>query len=114
MTPDDVYQSWSYSYLEGLFWQPALVNDTVFLSYLEKNLPWKDKITRKVVVGATDAKTGDFVRFTEKLNPHDLVFKAGRASTAIPGFFEYVNYQNTTYVDGGVVINLDIGGAISR
>lgn len=114
MTPEDTYQEWPYSYLEGLFWRAGLVNDTVFLSYLEKKIPWKDKITRKVVVGATDAKTGDFIRFTEKLNPRELVFKAGRASTAIPAIFEYVNFQNRTLIDGGVVINLDIGGAVSR
>jgi predicted patatin/cPLA2 family phospholipase len=114
MTSAKCYRNWPYSYVEGLFWHGGMVNDTVFLSYLDEMLPKREKITRKVTVGTTDAKTGDFIRFTEKVGPHDLAYEAGRASTAIPGFFEPVNYDNRTLIDGGVVINLDIGGAISR
>lgn len=114
MTPKDTFENWKYSFVQGLFWEKGIVNDTVFLSYLDSKLPKKDKITRKIVVGTTDSQTGNFVRFTEKLSPHELAYKAGRASTAIPGFFEYVNFKNKTFIDGGVVINLDIGGAVAR
>lgn len=71
-------------------------------------------IYRKVVVGATNAKTGSFVRFTEDLSTDDLMYKAVAASSAFPGFFQAVDFQNMTLIDGGVLINLDIAGAIER
>lgn len=114
MNNDKTFQNWKYAYLEGLFWQKGLVNDTIFLDYIYQTMPKREKINRKIVVGATDALTGEFVRFTERLGVHDLVYKAGRASTAMPGIFEYVEFENRTLVDGGVVLNVDIGGAIAR
>jgi len=111
---DKCYRNWKYSFVEGLFWRKGIVNDTVFLDYLDEHLPKIPTINRKVTVGTTDAKTGQFVRFTEKIGPYDLAYKAGRASTSMPGFFEAVEYSGRTLIDGGVVMNLDIGGAIAR
>ena len=114
MDAGKTYENWQYSFVQGLFWEKGIVNNTIFLSYLNEVLPKREKINRKVVVGTTDALTGDFIRYDEKLDAHTLIYKAGRASTSIPGFFEYVEFDNRTLIDGGVVINLDIGGAIHR
>lgn len=113
MEPDKLFINWPYWYFEGAFYRGGLVNDTIFVDYLDEVLP-KDGIYKKITVGTTDARTGQFVRFTEKIGYQDMVFKAARASAAIPGVFEYVNYNNMTLMDGGVVINLDIAGAIDR
>ena len=113
MEPDKLFVNWPGYIIEGALWRGGLFNDTIFVNYLDKVLP-KEGIYKKVTVGATDTKTGRFVRFTEDVGYQDMVYKAARASAAIPGVFEYVNYQNMTLVDGGVVINLDIGGAIDR
>lgn len=71
-------------------------------------------VYRKISVGATDAQTGDFIRYTESLPTDDLMFKAVAASSAFPGFFQSVNFDNKTLIDGGVLINLDIAGAVER
>ena len=36
------------------------------------------------------------------------------ASSAMPVIFPYVNFRNSTFIDGGTMLNLDIGGAIER
>lgn len=113
MDPEKLYVNWPYYIVEGAFWRSGLFNATIFVDYLDKVLP-KEGIFKKVTVGATDTRTGEFVRFTEDVGYHDMVYTAARASAAIPGVFESVNFHGMTLVDGGVVINLDIGGAIER
>lgn len=113
MQPDKLFVNWDWWLIEGALWRNGLFNDTIFVDYLNEVLP-KDGIFKKVSVGATDTKTGQFVRFTEEIGYQDMVFKAARASAAIPGVFESVTYHNMTLVDGGVLINLDIAGAIER
>jgi predicted acylesterase/phospholipase RssA len=113
MDPGKLYRSWDYWLLEGAFFRGGLFNDTIFIDYMDEVLP-KNGLFKKITVGATDTKTGEFVRFTEEIGYTDMVYRAARASAAIPGVFEYVNYNNMTLIDGGVLINLDIGGAINR
>lgn len=36
------------------------------------------------------------------------------ASSAIPGFFPFVNWLNTTFVDGGMMKNFDVVAGINH
>lgn len=113
LSADVVYSNWSGWIIEGAFWKTGLYNNTRFVDFLKEYVE-RDTIHRKVVVGATNAKNGTFVRFTEQIGINDLMYDAVRASSAFPGFFQAVNYNNMTLIDGGVLINLDIAGAIER
>lgn len=113
LSADVVYSNWPGYVIEGAFWRNGFYNNTRFVDFLQDYVHF-EKVERKVVVGATNAKTGKFVRFTEKVGRDELMFDATRASSAFPGFFQSVNYQNMTLIDGGVLINLDIAGAVDR
>ena len=99
--------------MEGAFWRTGFYNNTRFVDFLKEYVK-HDKIHRKLVVGATNARTGNFVRFTEAIAFDEMKYKAVAASSAFPGFFQSVDFQNMTLIDGGVLINLDIAGAIER
>lgn len=127
LTKDKVYSHWPYSIIEGAFYQKGLLNNSVFIDYVDSSIKSivskigsisgddKDtKIYRKVTVGATDLKSGQFVRFHEDMDFDDFAFKAVRASASMPGIFPAVEFQNMTLVDGGVDNYLDVGGAIDR
>jgi predicted patatin/cPLA2 family phospholipase len=113
LSVDIMYGNWPFWIIEGAFWHDSFYNSTIFVDFLAENVPFQ-KVERKVTVGATNVRTGGFVRFTEEVGRDDLMFKAVRASSAFPGMFGSVDYQNMTLIDGGVVINLDISGAIER
>lgn len=113
MSADVVYSNWPGYIVEGAFWRTGFYNNTRFIDFLKEYVTL-DKVHRKIVVGATNARTGSFVRFTEALPVDELKYKAVAASSAFPGFFQSVDFQNMTLIDGGVLINLDIAGAIER
>lgn len=113
LTADVVYANWPGYIVEGAFWKSGLYNNTRFVDFLIEHVKL-NTIHRKVVVGATNARTGSFVRFTEEEGVDNLKYKATAASSAFPAFFQSVEYKNMTLIDGGVLINLDIAGAIER
>lgn len=113
MSADVIYSNWPGWIIEGAFFRKGLYNNTRFMDFLAEHVH-RDTLYRKVVVGATNAQNGTFVRFTEKIGVKELMFDAARASSAFPGFFQSVEYKNMTLIDGGVLINLDIAGAIDR
>ena len=113
ITRDDVYQSWAGGYVEGLLFQTSLVDSSPFAQYLQKKV--KAPFQRKTVIGASDANTGIFVTWNETnlLSTDDLV-QALMASTAIPLYFPYINWGQSTYIDGSLIIGADIEDAIDR
>ncbi len=113
MTREKVFVNWDYSVFEGIFYHKGLFNNSVFIDYVKAVAPRKE-IFKKVTLGATDLKSGKFVRFTEDLGFEDLGYKGSRASSAIPGIFPAVDFMDMTLVDGGVENFLDVGGAINR
>jgi predicted patatin/cPLA2 family phospholipase len=113
LTASKIYSNWPGYIIEGAFWRTGLYNNTRFVDFL-RDFVHLDTVYRKVVVGATNAKTGTFVRYTEALGTEDLMYNAVRASSAFPGFFQSVEFDNKTLIDGGVLINLDIAGAVQR
>ncbi len=62
-----------------------------------------EELNKKLVIVATDLKTGEEVVFTE-----GPLHTAIRASISVPGVFEPVEYKGRTLVDGGVVDRVPI------
>ena len=107
----DVYQDWSGGIIDGVLFRPSIYDTTPLSDFLHKKF---DKpIQRKITLGTCDANNGTFVRFDESLS-HDDLITAVRCSSAMPILFPYVEFQGETYIDGGSVLNLDVGGAIER
>jgi len=80
----------------------------------EKIVSRASSLKRKVSVGSVDLNSGDFVRFDENTPFVDFIFKAARSSASVPLLFPPVEYQGMSLVDGGILINLDIAGAVQK
>lgn len=107
----DVYQEWSGGLIDGIFYEPSLFDSSPLYNLLEQKL--SRPIARKLSLGSVDADLGQFVRFNESLNKKDLL-SAAMASAALPALFPYISLNNTNYVDGGVLLGLDVDGAVQR
>ncbi len=60
------------------------------------------KLTRKLLVVATNLDTGEIIKFGARGNDHIPISKAVQASTAIPGLYPPVEIERRYYIDGGV------------
>ena len=107
----DVYQDWPGGIIDGILFEPSIYDTTPLLNFLTQK--FTKPIQRKITIGSCNANNGSFVRFDESLS-HDDLITAVRASSAMPILFPYVEFQGETYIDGGSVLNLDVGGAIER
>ena len=112
LSKEVLYQNWPGGYMEALLERDSLYDNSIFFKYMDKLVKEKT-IKRKISVGATDAIQGTFVRYNESLSFEDMV-TAVRASSAFPSAFPPVNFDNRVLIDGGVISNLDIAGAIQR
>jgi predicted acylesterase/phospholipase RssA len=107
----DVYQDWSGGIIDGILFRPSIYDTSPLNDFLHEK--FTKPIQRKITIGTCNANNGSFVRFDESLSHEDLI-TAVRCSSAMPIIFPYVEFQNETYIDGGSVLNLDVGGAIER
>lgn len=88
-------------------WYSILNNDPLRDFISETLQKYGAKVQRPLLIGTTDLSTGGRIVYNESdLNigldnyTHSLM-----ASTAIPVLFPPENYQNTLYIDGGMVSN---------
>jgi hypothetical protein len=107
----DVYQDWPGGIIDGVLFQPSIYDTSPLLTFLQEK--FNKPIQRKISLGSCNANNGSFVRFDESLS-HDDLITAVRASSAMPILFPYIEFQGETYIDGGSVLNLDVGGAVER
>lgn len=107
----DVYQEWAGGLIDGIFYEPSLFDSNPLYNLLEEKL--SKPVVRKLSLGSVDADRGQFVRFNESLNRKDLLL-AAMASAALPALFPYISLNNTNYVDGGVLLGVDVDGAVQR
>lgn len=116
LVQSDIFQSWTGGVAEGLFLKPSMYDSSPELLLLE-TVSFGPPNKRKLTVAATDANTGQKVKFDETYwgDNTTLASILGKASSAIPSLFTYVNYENYTLVDGGWSgEGLDIEDAILR
>jgi len=109
----DIYQSWWGGYIEGIFFKSGLYDTSPVKNKVSEII--KDKsIKRKFVCGATNFYTGVFETFDDKKLKKDEYVQAVTASGAYPVVFPVVDFRGSTYIDGGVKINLDIASGINK
>jgi len=85
----DIYKGWSGGLIEGLLFRTSVFNNEPERDTLKKlvNKP----LHRKIVVGTTDANTGEYMIFTEEdiLLNKTLQVESIMFSSAIPLVFPY-------------------------
>lgn len=68
-----------------------------------------------VSIGVTDFTEGTNKVFDlDKETDYDRIVKLVKSSTSIPVVFQTMQMDNHTYVDGGVMQNVDIGSVVRR
>ena len=110
---EEVYSYWGGGYVEGLLFKTSLVDSSPFKSYLLRNLnvPFK----RKMVIGASNADTGNFDTFDETTLTNTITAaEAIMASGALPLYFPYVSFNSSTYLDGSLIMGADFADAVNR
>jgi len=109
VSKNDVYKNYPGGIIQGLLYEEGVFDTTPAYNFLMSKVT--RPLVRKVALGSTDMKSGEFFRFTEKYTDADII-ESIMCSSAVPMLFPYRNFQNTHYIDGGVVIMTDIPGAI--
>lgn len=115
-----IFRMWPGGFEEALTKRSSLFDSTplreLFQSALGGRTLAKDRIA---CMGASNLRTGQFERFCEH-ESMDAVVNATLASVAIPGVFlaqqlrSAVTGRLETYVDGGVLTNVDVSGAVQQ
>lgn len=113
LTREQIYSYWAGGYVEGLLFKTSLVDSSPFREYLVQNI--KTPFQRKIVIGASNANTGNFDTFNETnlLNSNDAA-EAILSSSALPLYFPYVNWRQETYLDGSLIMGANFADAVER
>mmetsp|Transcript_6321 Transcript_6321/g.6204 ORF Transcript_6321/g.6204 Transcript_6321/m.6204 type:complete len:173 (+) Transcript_6321:254-772(+) len=106
-----VYVEWDGGLLEGLLFQRGLYNTKPLVNTLHQKYIYG--VNRNVTVGSTNLDTGIYGQFNESLGLEGLL-TAITCSACPPWYFPPVNFQGSTWVDGGVMINQDVFAAVER
>ena len=108
-----IYEEWPLGILDGLFFHSGILSVEPLKKLINEH--FTRNISRKFSFGSTNANNGTFKRFTENnvFSREDHI-NAILASSAFPIIFPKVNFENTSYIDGGVLSNLDVAGGIFR
>lgn len=106
----DVYVEWKGGIVDGLLFQKGLFSDAPVIA-LAKKFITKDP-SRNVTVGSTNLDTGIFQNFNESVGL--AIIDAITCSASIPTSFPPHNFEGYTWVDGGVVMTLDVFSAVQR
>jgi len=117
LTRDQVYVPWDGTYLSvirAFFDKPSLLDNSPAKKYLANFMENKE-VKRKISIGITDYAqlhpvVYDLDQDWTKENITNLVVD----SASIPFFFPYRLQDNSIYVDGGVLLNLNIHSAVRR
>ncbi|MBY0307219.1 MAG: patatin-like phospholipase family protein [Phycisphaerales bacterium] len=114
---DDVFTHWGLNWeeglVQGLLFEKGLVNNEPLRKFLTNMLkqygPVKD---RKYVMGATSLTLGQLVTWNE--TQPSLIVDAAIASSSIPVVFPDLTFNGDTYVDGGVIQDVNVIAGIKR
>lgn len=111
ITASNVYQEWRGGLISGLLYEPSLFDTSPLKDYLHQK--FSKPIQRKISIGSVNADLGIFLRFNESLGREDFI-TAVLASAALPALFPYIKINGDVFVDGGVLLGLDVDGAVER
>jgi len=110
----DIYASWdSWGIIHGLLKETGLYTTSPLKAFLT-NILANFTLQREFVLGATNVETGDYEAFDVSLFEKKDYVDSVMSSSAFPFIFPNVNFQNKTFMDGGVKFSLDIPSAIQK
>jgi predicted acylesterase/phospholipase RssA len=105
-----VYKEWPGGLIDGLLFQAGLLNNA---PAIELSQTWiSGPRQRNITVGSTNLDLGLFQTFNESVGLG--IIDAITASGSIPIFFPPHQFEGYSWVDGGVVCNLDVFSAVQR
>jgi len=113
----DIYKNWFLGPIKGFFFESGFYNTEPMKEFVDKILSDKfKKIFRKIVIGATDIKSGNYTRFDEEfLSQNSSNFRdAIMASAAYPVIFPNIPIDDRIFMDGGVKAVVDIPAGIKK
>lgn len=117
LTQERVYWSWynsSFSIFHVFYDYPSLY-DTTPLKHLLDDYMKDKKLHRKVSIGITDGTNVEAVTYDIDEFPNENITQLIMYSTAMPFFFPYYVHNNTSlYIDGGVLLNVNVHSAVRR
>ena len=112
----DLFTYWGGSKIESIrgFWdKPSFLDNSPMKKSIAKQVDSRS-IKRHFSIGVTDATTAQAEYFSAKdLSTEDLK-TIMLASTSMPAVFPYVKYKGSILIDGGVLLNADVRGAIHK
>ena len=110
----DIMQDWKHGIIHGLLSESGLFDNEGGVTFLEDIMKGFPKgIQRKLLVAIADANTGDYVVADENNTPHKVA-QYVIASAAIPAVLRAMLMDDTVYIDGGILINLNALSAIEK
>lgn len=99
--------------LRGFLEYPGAVSDSPALKTISDILAeFPEGYKRDIRVTAANANTGEYHQFTNANTPYSDLPRAAMSSASIPGIFPPMVWQDTVYMDGGTIWNLNVDGAI--
>jgi predicted acylesterase/phospholipase RssA len=114
MTDGTIFKEWPLGYTQGLFVESGVFNNQPLLDLVTGVLQKAGKIYKRMVVGAVDASSGNYVTFDEKSAPLEGIPVRVVSSASIPFVFPHRIIDNMTLMDGGTVWNLNLISAIDK
>jgi predicted patatin/cPLA2 family phospholipase len=115
LTTDDVLKSWDEGIIYGIFFKSGIFDNSPLVEFLYEQIGTRS-IEKKfsVVITNADSGKGEHVDFNASDTIPDDAIPTIVASSAIPFAFPHLEKNGNTYIDGGCVWNLDVGGAVRR
>jgi len=109
-----VYQQWPGGPMEGLLLHSALFDSSPLRTMFETNLLNLTVATsRTVCFGATDLQSGGYQSWCGQQSAREVIEQA-LASSAFPGILEAIDISGDAYVDGGVLVSVDVMSGIQE
>lgn len=117
ITQEDIYIPWGNSSLNmwrAFYDQPSLYDNGPLKIMIDKYLKGKT-IKRKLSIGITDATNVESVTYDIENFPNENITQLILDSTAIPLYFPYSVFDNSSiFMDGGVLLNVNVESAVRR
>lgn len=120
LNQSSIFTQWPGGIVEGLTQHSSIFDSRPLRRLFERVLSGRPLASKRTTcMGASNLRTGLFERFCKHNGVEDVV-NAALASAAIPGVFlaqqlvSEVSGRNETYVDGGILVNVDVIGAIEQ
>lgn len=107
---ESTYTQWPHGYLEALLFRPSLYDSSPLHAFITSH--WRYGIHRNFTIAATDFNNATLRVFTSALAAQEIP-EAVMSSAAPPFFFPPRHYEDTIYVDGGCLVNLDIASPVN-